>query len=180
MKTATTLMAMSLLAATNMAAADNSFYDRARVLESKPVYETVRVNHPEERCWNEQVYHRGRGSSDSYTPTIAGAILGGVVGNQFGKGSGKDAMTVAGALLGGSIGNDVGSTPRRGYTTTERRCEMVDHFSDQDELVGYRVKYRYNDKVFWTRTKSDPGRYIRVQVSVAPAEGGGYTFQRYD
>ena len=33
---------------------------------------------------------------------VAGAAVGGVVGNQFGKGSGKKAMTVLGAILGGS------------------------------------------------------------------------------
>lgn len=40
------------------------------------------------------------------TDSILGAIIGGVIGNQFGGGHGKDALTAAGALLGGSIGND--------------------------------------------------------------------------
>ena len=33
---------------------------------------------------------------------VAGAAVGGVAGNQFGKGSGKKAMTLLGAILGGS------------------------------------------------------------------------------
>jgi surface antigen len=37
-----------------------------------------------------------------------GAILGGVVGNQFGKGEGKVAATVLGAVIGGIVGNDIG------------------------------------------------------------------------
>ncbi|MGB0635115.1 MAG: glycine zipper 2TM domain-containing protein [Paracoccaceae bacterium] len=33
---------------------------------------------------------------------VAGAAVGGVVGNQFGKGKGKKAMTVLGAIIGGN------------------------------------------------------------------------------
>lgn len=40
--------------------------------------------------------------------TIAGAVLGGIVGNQFGSGSGKAVATVAGAVVGGIVGNEIG------------------------------------------------------------------------
>ncbi|MCW8906457.1 MAG: glycine zipper 2TM domain-containing protein [Sedimenticola sp.] len=179
MKKSTLILALGLISVTSTALADNSFSDQARVISSEPLYETVRVNQPVEQCWNERVRHRGRPGSSSYTPTIAGAIVGGVVGNQFGKGSGKDAMTVAGALLGASVGNDLGKRPERGYVTSERRCELVDNFSEHEELVGYRVKYRYNGKLFHTRTRHDPGRYLNVRVSVAPS-GDGYDFREYD
>ncbi|MDX2204588.1 MAG: RT0821/Lpp0805 family surface protein [Hyphomicrobiaceae bacterium] len=42
------------------------------------------------------------------TGTIAGAVLGGIVGNQFGKGGGKVAATMAGAVVGGIVGNEIG------------------------------------------------------------------------
>jgi len=42
------------------------------------------------------------------TGTIVGAIAGGVVGNQFGQGSGRVAATAAGVVIGGMIGNQVG------------------------------------------------------------------------
>ncbi|OOZ36216.1 hypothetical protein BOW51_08190 [Solemya velesiana gill symbiont] len=149
--------------------ADNSYTDRARVIKAKPIYETVRVNHPEEQCWNERVYHRGRSHSDSYTPSIAGAIIGGAIGNQFGKGTGKKVMTVAGAALGASVGNDLSKRHTRGYATTERRCEIVDHYTEQEELVGCKVKYKYNGKIFHTYTDHHPGKWIDVRVSVKPA-----------
>jgi outer membrane lipoprotein SlyB len=38
--------------------------------------------------------------------TFGGALIGGVIGNQFGGGSGKTAATVLGAVLGGSIANN--------------------------------------------------------------------------
>lgn len=180
MKKRTVFLAMSIIAAPGLALADNGFTDKARVISSQPLYEIVRVNQPEERCWNEQVHHRGGYRSDSYTPSIAGAIVGGVVGNQFGKGSGKDAMTVAGALLGASVGNDLGKRPTRGYVSSERRCEVVDHFREHEELVGYDVKYRYKGQVFQTRTARDPGKFIDVHVSVVPAAGYDYDYREYD
>ncbi len=180
MKKSTVFLTLSIIAAPGILLAENGFHDKARVLSSQPLYETVRVNQPEERCWYEQVRHRGESRSESYTPTIAGAIVGGVVGNQFGKGSGKDAMTVAGALLGGSVGNDLGKRPTRGYVTREQRCERVDHYREHEELVGYDVKYKYQGKVFHTRTDRDPGKFIDVRVSVTPAAGYSHDFREYD
>lgn len=151
----------------------NEFFDQAKVISASPIYETVRINDPETRCWNEEVYHRGyKTGSESYTPTIAGAILGGAVGNQFGKGDGKDVMTVAGMLLGGSIGNDLGKTPVRSrpYATTEKRCETVDNYRETRELVGYNVNYKYRGKSYWTETLSDPGQYLKLRVSFTPME----------
>ncbi len=149
------------------------FVDEAKVISANPIYDTVRVNDPETRCWNEKVYHRRPASrNDSYTPTIAGAILGGAVGHQFGKGDGKDVMTVAGMLLGGSIGNDLGNKPVHGgrYATTERRCETVDNYRETRELVGYNVNYKYRGKSYWTETVSDPGKYLKLRVNITPME----------
>lgn len=39
--------------------------------------------------------------------TILGMIAGGVIGNQFGSGSGKTAATIGGVFLGGAIGNSL-------------------------------------------------------------------------
>lgn len=149
-----------------------SFSDEARVLRVKPIYDIVTVNKPETQCWNEQVPHYRESSGASYTPAIAGAILGGVIGNQFGGGKGKDAMTAAGMLLGGSIGNDYrkASLGTQSYTTTEKRCETVDNYQEIKELVGYNVKYQYQGETSWTRMPHEPGDYIKVRVAVEPVE----------
>jgi len=158
-----------------MAAPNHGYYDSARVLKVKPIYETVRVNNPRRKCWDEPVYYRGHNSSA--VPTITGAVIGGVIGNQFGKGSGRDALTIAGTLLGGAIGHDIGDQHAGpGYETMERRCKVVNHFSQRDEVVGYRVKYRYNGKNQWTRTDEHPGKHIRVKVKVKPEHHGDYGY----
>jgi outer membrane lipoprotein SlyB len=54
--------------------------------------------------------------------TGAGAIAGGVLGNQIGEGSGKTLATLGGALLGGAAGSaaEEGITRRPGYEITVR------------------------------------------------------------
>lgn len=42
--------------------------------------------------------------------TFGGALLGGAIGNQFGRGSGRDIATILGALIGGSMAHE--SSPR--------------------------------------------------------------------
>lgn len=148
--------------------ADQGFIGTARVIDAKPLYETVEVARPVRECWTERVSH-GRKGHDSYTGTIAGGIIGGVVGNQFGKGQRRKVLTVAGTLLGASIGHDL--TPRRrgrGHFDRVRHCEVVDQYEQEQQLVGYRVKYRYEGQTFYTRTTEHPGKHIRVRVNVNP------------
>ena len=52
---------------------------------------------------------RGDGSyTRSSLGTVTGALVGGVVGNQFGGGSGRELLTIGGALYGAGVGNDWG------------------------------------------------------------------------
>lgn len=42
--------------------------------------------------------------------TVLGAIAGGILGNQVGKGKGKVLATVAGAVIGGVVGSEIGKS----------------------------------------------------------------------
>lgn len=42
------------------------------------------------------------------TGTVVGAVAGGLIGNQFGKGGGRVAATMIGAVAGGIVGNEIG------------------------------------------------------------------------
>jgi len=170
-KTLTSLGIALMTASLTVSAGPQRFQDTAKVVDVEPIYETVEVNHPERRCWDEDVSYYEPGHK-TYTGTALGAVIGGALANQMGRGRGKDAATVAGALLGGAIGHDVSQRNRRGYynTTTQRRCEVQDHTSYEDRLVGYHVEYRYKGHLFSTRTKNHPGRRIPVQVRVAPLD----------
>jgi outer membrane lipoprotein SlyB len=49
--------------------------------------------------------------------TFGGALIGGVIGNQFGGGSGRDVATILGAIIGGSITSEHNNQPRRIVTS---------------------------------------------------------------
>lgn len=144
-------------------------YDYAEVVSSQPIYDTVRVPTSREVCWDEQVHYvdRGRGSAAG---TILGGLIGGVAGHQIGSGSGNTAATVVGTLAGAAIGNNATRGPGRHYTTIEERCRIERDYHEEHRLSGYRVTYLYNGQTYTTRTRHDPGEYIRVRVAVSPAE----------
>ena len=48
--------------------------------------------------------------------TFGGALIGGVIGNQFGGGSGRDVATILGAVIGGSIAHNRHSQPKKVIT----------------------------------------------------------------
>lgn len=56
---------------------------------------------------------------------LGGAILGGVIGNQFGKGNGKSAMTALGAIVGGSVANERKQEMAVVDYREESKCETV-------------------------------------------------------
>lgn len=169
--------AMTLVSATAIAGDryhdDHRYYDKgdkARVTHVEPLYRTVTVTTPERECWEEpRRYQRGH---QSYTSTIAGGLIGGVIGNQFGGGSGKTAMTIAGTLLGGSVGRDMGANHHNhdveyGY---EEQCRVVERHHREQRIDGYEVTYRYHGKTYTTVMDHHPGKFIPVDVHVEPRQ----------
>ena len=61
---------------------------------------------------------------------VAGALLGGLIGNQFGEGKGKDAMTVLGAIAGADAASRNTRNQIVGYRT-ERQCSEVTRYKDE-------------------------------------------------
>lgn len=67
----------------------------------------------------QQVYLDGNNGNGGTLGAIIGAVAGGVLGNQVGKGDGRKAATVVGAVAGGVVGNQVGK--RSGGSSTAWR-----------------------------------------------------------
>ncbi len=145
-----------------------SNYEQARVVSATPIYRTVSVPDQQEVCWEEDVRHsRHR----SHTGAIAGGVIGGAVGRQFGGGRGKDALTAVGAILGATIGNDVQRNReyRRGNRSrTETVCRVEQRYYQEERISGYDVAYEYDGRIYQTRTNRHPGDYIDVEVNVRP------------
>lgn len=149
-------------------------YEYARVVAAKPLYETVRRTEPEQRCREERVVYQEplRSRSNNATGTIVGGLIGAAIGNAVGhRKSNQRVGAVAGGLLGASIGHDVSRRSHGGVQQrvgTEQRCEVVERSYEEQELVGYQVKYRYHGKTYSTRMDRDPGERVKLRVQVSP------------
>jgi uncharacterized protein YcfJ len=134
----------------------------AQVLAVKPVMETIKT--PREVCKDVPVTRQAPVKDQhQIAGTAIGAVVGGLLGNQVGGGSGKKIATVAGAVGGGYAGNKAQEhlQQKDTYTTTETRCSTVTDTSEK--LVGYDVKYELDGKVSQVRMTQDPGRQIPVR-----------------
>jgi len=75
-----------------------------------------------------------QGTGDgSATNEIIGAIFGGAIGNQFGEGDGKDAMTLAGMFLGASLAHDDELAQGPGVITT--KCYIETRYQESVHKV---------------------------------------------
>lgn len=153
-------------------AAESVSYGYADVLRVDPVYETVRYREPREECYDQPVVYRERSGGNGAGGTIVGAIIGGALGNQVGKGDGRRAATAAGAVIGGAIGRDVDKRggSEREYERIERRCRITETEREERRTAGYDVEYRYKDEIYFSRLDYDPGNKLRIRVAVSPAE----------
>jgi len=174
-KTALTTAVCGLLISAAPAQAnhdDDAVWAYAKVVDVDPIYREVRVREPRQVCEEVPVVERThyRGGPDTGR-VLVGAVIGGVIGHQFGSGRGNDVATAAGALIGA---NEAAQGSYRRDRVVERevletRCETVRHARYESRLEGYDVTYRYQGRLYHTRTNYDPGKRIRVRVDVTPA-----------
>lgn len=146
------------------------YIDYARVVHVEPIYKTVRVSVPEQQCWREEVRKPVRHRVRNQDPgkIVIGGIIGGVIGHELGKGHNQPAATVAGAIIGSAIA-DNSSYRTTGYRVEhQRHCRTEHRVSTEQQLVAYRVKYRYKGEVYKTRMRNHPGKRIQVRVEVTP------------
>jgi len=149
-------------------------YDYAPVVRVDPIVRQVRIETPRRECWDEtRVVESRPHISDPAVGgrTLLGAVIGGVIGHQFGSGRGQDAATVAGAVIGSGVGYD--SARRRSAGVEEQvvqRCATRYENEYEERIDGYRVTYEYHGRKYTTQMPYDPGEKIRVRVAVAPAE----------
>ncbi len=157
--------------------AERGRYVYGRVIKVQPVIRYVTVKVPVRECWDERRY---RSHSSSAYPgtggsTIVGAIIGGVIGNQFGSGGGRRATTVLGALIGGSLAQKAAikraesegrGAPQESYVV--QRCTTSYDYREEERIDGYDVTYRYKGDTYLTRMPNDPGKRIRLRVRITP------------
>jgi uncharacterized protein YcfJ len=151
------------------AAADDSYYDTARVLSVVP--QTERVNTPRQECHTEYERNSYYNSGDrDIGGAIIGGIAGGLLGSQIGKGKGRIAGAAVGAATGALVGDRIDNSGQRGYSSRPvEQCTIVDNW--QTVTRNYLVTYRYNGHIYSTAMPNDPGDTINLRVSVVPEIG---------
>lgn len=89
---------------------------------------------------------------------FGGALVGGILGNQFGSGSGKDVATILGALLGGSLVN------KRNPSETVNNVELVELMIKTDTGEEYMVIQYLDPRMMFK--PSDPVRMVYLSNGV--------------
>lgn len=164
----TALFSAALIATAMPTQASRRPAEYAQVTRVEPIVESRSYSQPREQCWSEPVPVES--GPRSYTAPILGAIIGGALGNAVGhRNSNRKVGAVAGAALGAAVGNDIGQRNRhRGYRD-EQVCRVVEERAWRDEVVAYRVSYRYHGRDYVTEMPYDPGSRLPVDVDVKPA-----------
>ena len=142
----------------------------ANITNVQPNYQTVYRNIPQQQCNDVEVPIYGTVQGQASTgDALAGAIIGGVIGNQFGGGSGKDAATVLGAIVGADMANKKGSSRQviTGYRV-ERQCGEVMIREQQREIKNYTITYRWKGVTgqSYTYNRYSVGDRIPVTISI--------------
>ena len=150
--------------------AENGIYGYGKVLDVTPIYREVRVSTPRKECWDEPVRVSRPHRNDRAAGTLVGALIGGALGHQIGKGRGNKAATALGTVIGAQMGHDANRRPDSydRYTRYKEVCEVTDQVNYQEVVEGYRVTYRYKGQRFHTRMPYDPGDKIKLKISVEP------------
>ncbi len=143
-----------------------SFVDSATVNSVEKVYKQYMVEEPYQDCYiKETLQQSGDGSA---TNEIMGAILGGAIGNQFGEGDGKEAMTLAGIFLGASIANDAEKANSTGQVVVSQEvCENKVRQKIEKRLSHYKINVEYEGRdLSFTSKKRPYDDVIKVKVTV--------------
>lgn len=182
----------------------NGFFVWADVTDVNPIVSTAYERVPVERCTmqsrtvvheHSQAFNRyeqqpryngargyrqsGPGQSAGVLPTLLGGVVGGAIGNQFGGGNGKKALTALGAIVGASVAASASNqrepiyvssyNPQPVYETRPTKvCETSYELEETRVVEGYQVSYQYMGRQFERTTDTHPGDRVKVYVTVDP------------
>jgi uncharacterized protein YcfJ len=144
---------------------------KVRVQEStpitKPYTKKIKVS---EQCYEDTVEVRvacqDRDTNSIGIDTLIGAGLGIALGNQIGKGSGRDVARAGGGVLGAVIANQTRDS--RGNCTTYEtvtRCTPVYEYVTEHKTVGYNNCAYIDGQKYCKRTKR-PIKWLRFKKSI--------------
>ena len=146
------------------AAADSAYHD-AEVVDVEPIVEVTEYVEPKRRC-RSQIEHAG--ADDPLVP-IVGGLIGGAIGNAVGHNkTNKRVGAVIGAVIGGNIAMRAANGAASAHQVRKTVCDVVDETVRQEQVTAYMVTYRFRGEIYRARMRDRPGKTIRVRVTVQP------------
>lgn len=128
----------------------------ARVISSTPVVQQVSV--PRQICSIQPMVTQ---APPSGAGAVMGALAGGAMGNAIGDGGGRALATVIGLVGGAMVGNNLEGN--RSQVQNVQQCGT--QMSYENRTTHYNVVYEYADRQYTVQMPSDPGLYVRLQVT---------------
>ena len=151
------VLVLSAAAAAGLLSLNASATDiMARVISSTPAVQQVAV--PRQVCNNQQVVVEQPKSGGG---ALLGAVAGGAMGNAIGNGGGRALATMIG-LVGGAM---VGDRVEGGNSQVQNVQQCSTQTFYENRASGYNVVYEYQGTQYNTQMATDPGPYVRLQVS---------------
>ena len=142
-----------LVGATAASAADIM----ARVVSSTPVVQQVAV--PRQVCNTQQMVTQAPKSGGG---ALLGAVAGGAAGNAIGSGGGRAVATMLGMFGGALLGDNI-EGPGRQQVQNVQQCSTQTYYENRPS--HYNVVYEYQSTQYSTQMASDPGQFVRLQIS---------------
>lgn len=118
---------------------------------------------PEQRCWIEREQLPDRRDNANVPGAIAGAVIGGLLGHQVGRGDVRDIATVGGAVAGAAIGSQIDGRP--GPTRAVEHCRQV---PSDAAPAWWDVTYRFRGVDHAVQMNTPPGRSVTVNWNGEP------------
>ena len=138
--------------------AQNNFVN-GKVVKVIPITQQINVTVPYEECGIVDVpVYGSNGTVIRNNPDpihqLFGTIIGGAIGNQFGNGSGKDAMTVIGAIAGNNIASNRSSNQTGQAIVGYRQqnvCNVINRTEVQERVFGYETHIEVDGQTIITK-----------------------------
>ncbi|MGN6827639.1 glycine zipper 2TM domain-containing protein [Paucibacter sp. M5-1] len=131
----------------------------AKVVQVVPILSQEMRPRNVEQCRDVEVVTHHR---DTLGPSVAGAIIGGLIGSGFGHGHGRAAATGIGAAVGMGVAQNAAQA--RDHVVVKERCDPVVHY-EQVEVQRYQVTYELDGQRFVTTLDRQPGATITVRLA---------------
>lgn len=149
----------------------NEFFDHARVLLIEKVYPNYVIRESSQECYITEYYESTSSNGELSTNAFLSGVVGGMIGNQFGDGDGKKALTLIGFLMGVKAAQDQEAQASGVKLFSREICEQRYPQSVVSGAMYYRITYVYQDQLFSYVSKAKPYTdLIKVRVSVAPID----------